>query len=70
MQTDIYYSLARLIYLPERPGEGKRNAVERRHNIIIADKQNLFQSMPGNYFNSKASKMGVEKSKLNAFHLE
>jgi hypothetical protein len=30
--------LARAIYLPERPGEGKRNAVERRHNIIIADK--------------------------------
>ena len=42
---------ARAIYLPERPGEGKRNAVDRRHNIIIADKQNLFQIRPGNYFN-------------------
>jgi hypothetical protein len=37
-QTDIQTRQACAIYLPERPGEGKRNVVERRHNIIIADK--------------------------------
>jgi len=35
---DIQTRQARVIYLPERQCEGKRNAVERRHNIIIADK--------------------------------
>jgi hypothetical protein len=54
-QTDIQTRLASAIYLPERPGEGKRHAVERRHNIIIADKQNLFQAMPENYFNIKSA---------------
>jgi hypothetical protein len=56
----------RSIY-PSANGEGKRNAVERRHNIIIADKQNIFQARLGNYFNIKSAPLsGCRSQGLSA----
>ena len=62
---DWDYLLSRIpLFKPGRPvrsiypsalARASETAVERRHNIIIADKQSALHAMPGNYFNIKSA---------------